>query len=60
MRLYGISHADVETAVSRSALTGVDERGNPRLVGFGLDDRAIIVVIANDDPDFVITTFRHE
>ena len=57
MRLYGISPADVESAALRTVLTDIDERGNSRLTGLDSSDRAIIVVIAGDDPDFVITTF---
>jgi Domain of unknown function (DUF4258) len=60
MRLYGISRADVEGVVSRPVLESVDERGNPRLTGFDLGERAIIVVVADDDLDFVITTFPGE
>lgn len=48
---------DLEAVVSRPVLKDIDERGNLRLMGFGLNSRAIIVVIADDDPDFVITTF---
>jgi hypothetical protein len=57
MRLYGISDRDVETVISGPLLQVADERGNRRLTGLDLDGRAIIVVIAGDDPDFVITTF---
>jgi hypothetical protein len=35
----------------------MDEDGNSRLTGLGDRGRAIIVVIAGDDPAFVITTF---
>jgi hypothetical protein len=57
MRLYGISRSNVETAVSCPVLKDVDADGNQRLTGLGRDGRAIIVVVADDDPDFVITTF---
>lgn len=57
MRLYGVSRADVESAAALPALTEIEEQGNQRLTGFGRDGRAIIVVVASDDPDFVITTF---
>jgi hypothetical protein len=36
---------------------GSDEHGNPRLAAFDRSGRAIIVVVADDDPEFVITTF---
>ena len=57
MRLYGISRADLEAAMSRPISTDIDEKGNPRLTGVDSGGRAIIVVIAGDDQDFVITTF---
>jgi hypothetical protein len=34
-----------------------DERGNSRLTGVDRTGRAIIVVVAEDDSNFVITTF---
>ena len=57
MRLYGVSRTDVETVVACPRQVGIDEHGNQRLAGLGRGDRAIIVVVACDDPDFVITTF---
>jgi hypothetical protein len=57
MRLHGILRTDVEAVVAHPAKVGVDEHRNPRLGGFDSSGRAIIVVIATDDPDFVITTF---
>ena len=57
MRLYAILPADVESVVACPARTDADEYGNPRLTGLDGGGRAIIVVIADDDPDFVITTF---
>jgi hypothetical protein len=57
MRLYRISPADAERAARLPFRIGVDERGNPRLTGLDCGGRAIIVIVANDDPDFVITTF---
>ncbi len=57
MRLYDISAKDVETASSSPAEVATDKRGNPLLTGFDQKGRAIIVIIARDDPEFVITTF---
>jgi hypothetical protein len=57
MRLYGIQTEDVATVVWDPVSTSLDQRGNQRLTGIGRDGRAIIVVVAGDDPDFVITTF---
>jgi hypothetical protein len=58
MRLYGISRVSVEAIARRPLKVESDERGNQRLSGL-LDDggHAIIVVLAGDDPSFVITTF---
>jgi hypothetical protein len=57
MRLYGIRPGDVEAVVGSPLRTQFDQSGNWRLRGFGMDRRAIIVVLASDDPSFVITTF---
>jgi hypothetical protein len=35
----------------------LDARGNARLAGETGDGRPILVVVAGDDPDFVITVF---
>jgi Domain of unknown function (DUF4258) len=57
MRLYGISSQDVEEAVANPTGHTVDERGNARLAGEAGDGRPILVVVAGDDLDFVITVF---
>lgn len=57
MRLYGITRSDVEAVVAAPQMVGEDVRGNRRLTGPDANGRAIMVVVANDDPDFVITTF---
>jgi len=57
MRLYKITPADIGAVVSAPTETGSDARGNPRLAGLDANGRAIIVVVADDNPDFVITTF---
>lgn len=57
MRLYGIVASDVESALVRVLEEGIDERGNSRLTGLDANGRAIIVVVAHDDPEYVITTF---
>jgi hypothetical protein len=57
MRLYKITPADVNSVVTAPIATGEDARGNRRLTGPDANGRAIIVVVADDDPDFVITTF---
>jgi hypothetical protein len=57
MRLYGIGPFDVVSAVARPSRRDEDDRGNFRLAGFDRDGRAIIVVVARDNADFVITVF---
>jgi Domain of unknown function (DUF4258) len=57
MRLYGILSSDVESVVANPARTSRDEHGNPRLTGLDVSGRAIIVIVAGDDSNFVITTF---
>jgi hypothetical protein len=57
MRLYKITIADVESVVAAPNSTHRDVKGNPRLGGLDANGRAIIVVVADDDRDFVITTF---
>lgn len=60
MRLYDIAIADVESAVARVLAEEGDERGNTRLSGLDASGRAIIVVVAGDEPDYVITTFPED
>jgi hypothetical protein len=57
MRLYRIAPEDVAATVADPASRTVDERGNARLSGETADGRPILVVVAGDDPDFVITVF---
>jgi Domain of unknown function (DUF4258) len=57
MRLYRISVDDVERTVASPARRDLDQRGNLRLAGKTGDGRPILVVVAVDDPGFVITVF---
>jgi hypothetical protein len=57
MRLYCIALDDVESAAADPVARDVDDRGNTRLTGPAVDGRLILVVVARDDPDFVITVF---
>lgn len=57
MRLYGIASDDIEATVASPASREFDDRGNARLSGETSDGRPILVVVAHDDPDFVITVF---
>jgi hypothetical protein len=57
MRLYGISVEDVQAVIATPAVRGVDERGNARLIAKTGGGRRILVVVAGDDPGYVITVF---
>jgi hypothetical protein len=57
MRLYGIDRDDVEATISNPGHRKLDVRGNTRLAGQTGDGRPILVVVAEDDPEFVITVF---
>jgi len=58
MRLYGIGVREVEVVLEAPLETSAEHRGNLRLVGEGEEGRRIVVVVAGDDPEFVITVFR--
>lgn len=60
MRHYKILFSEVELAAAYPIRREVDEDGNPRLTGLGTGNRAIIVVLAKDDLNFVITTFPED
>jgi hypothetical protein len=57
MRLYRISTEDIEATVTHPAGRAADERGNARLIGETGDGPPILVVVAKDDPSFIITVF---
>jgi hypothetical protein len=57
MRLYGIDRGDVEATISNPVHRELDIRSNTRLAGETGDGRPILVVVAGDDPEFVITVF---
>ena len=57
MRLYGITVEEVEAVIAAPAVRGVDELGNARLIAEAGGGRRILVVVAGDDPSFVITVF---
>jgi Domain of unknown function (DUF4258) len=57
MRLYRIDQQDIEATVRAPANRETDDRGNVRLSGETADGRPILVVVAADDPNFVITAF---
>jgi hypothetical protein len=57
MRLYGITITDVESVAASPDQVARDAFGNSRRSGLDTSGRAIIVVVAHDTPNFVITTF---
>jgi Domain of unknown function (DUF4258) len=57
MRLCSVVAEDIEVTVRNPVSRDVDDRGNARLAGETTDGRPILVVVAGDDPDFVITVF---
>lgn len=57
MRLYEILPTDVESVLANPSQVGIDDKGNPRIAGLDSGGRAIIAIVADDNPDFVITTF---
>ena len=57
MRLYRLRQRDVEAAVANPTDRALDDQGNARLSAQSRDARPILVVVAGDDPDFVITVF---
>ncbi len=58
MRLYRIASKDIEATMNEPVSRELDDRGNARLAGETADGRPILVVVAADDPDFVVTVFR--
>ncbi|HTW42903.1 MAG TPA: DUF4258 domain-containing protein [Solirubrobacteraceae bacterium] len=57
MRLYRIGVDDVERTITNPSGRELDERGNLRLAGETSDGRPILVVVAGNEPGFVITVF---
>lgn len=57
MRLYRIGPDDIRATMLEPAAREFDAAGNARLAGETGDGRPILVVVAGDDPDFVITVF---
>ena len=59
LRLYGGTAVKVESVVKSRLKKGLDRRGNPMYLGF-VGRRPVVVVVAGDDPNFVITVFPKE
>jgi Domain of unknown function (DUF4258) len=57
MRLYRVAADEIRATVQEPRGRELDDHGNLRLAGETADGRPILVVVAGDDPDFVITLF---
>lgn len=57
-RLHSVSLLDVERIAEQGKLVGLDDRGNSRLAGWLPDGRRLVVVLALDNPNLVITLFE--
>jgi hypothetical protein len=57
MRLYRVTKTQATVIARWGEADGTDARGNPLRVGW-VDGRRIRVVIALDNPDFVITLYE--
>ncbi len=57
LKLYRLTRDQAEAIAAGGVLTGRDARGNPRRTG-AVDARTIVVVIALDNPDLIITLYE--
>jgi hypothetical protein len=57
MRLYGLSPAAIAAMVTLSRVSRWDPQGRPVFAGKSADGRRIEIVMALDEPDYVITVF---
>ena len=57
LKLYRVTRDQAEAIAASGTLTGHDASGNPRRTG-AVDDRTIVVVIALDNPDLIITLYE--
>lgn len=57
LKLYRVRPDQAEAVAATGALTGHDARGNPRRTG-AVDARTIVVVMALDNPDLIITLYE--
>lgn len=57
MSLYNVTEADVERIATTGDDDGTDQHDNPRKIG-QVDGRWIRVIIAKDDPTFIITVYE--
>jgi hypothetical protein len=59
LRLYGGTRGEVETVTRNPLGKSFDRDGNPMYLGL-IGGTARFVVVASDDPDYVITVFPKE
>jgi hypothetical protein len=57
LKLYRVTRDQAEVIAGSGALADPDARGNPRRTG-AVDARTIVVVIALDNPDLIITLYE--
>lgn len=57
LKLYRVTRDQAEVIAGSGALADPDARGNPRRTG-AIDSRTIVVVIALDNPDLIITLYE--
>lgn len=57
-RLYRLTAAEIGLILRHGEPLEPDGRGNPRVVGFSADLRWIVVVIAADNPELIVTLFE--
>lgn len=58
MRLYRVSKREAVRIAAKPMDTGLDRKGNARRAGLTDDGRKVVVVVARDDPELVITLFK--
>jgi hypothetical protein len=57
MRLHRLGPEDVVAIVAMGNISAIDPQGRPVFAGETIDGRSMQVVLALDDPDYVITVF---
>lgn len=57
LKLYRVTRDQAQAIAASGALAGHDAKGNPLRTG-AVDARTIVVVIALDNPDLIITLYE--
>ncbi len=57
LKLYRVTHDQAEAIAASGTPADPDAKGNPRRTG-AVDARTIVVVIALDNPDLIITLYE--